>query len=175
VERVRYSVDAQRTRLVLDVSAKCDYKVSSHENPSRIAINMHGTHAGRGLNPVAIPRGIVARVRVNKLSWGTQVVLDLKGRARYEHFTLSKSRGRPDRIVLDVLGEPSRARPTSTPAGRIAGEKPIIVAVDAGHGGKDPGAKGLYGLVEKRLVLDIAKRITAEVTKRFLPGLPMFT
>lgn len=167
IERVRYSIDAQRTRLVLDVNAKCSYEVSTHKNPHRIAINMRGTHAGRSLKPVTIPRGIVTRVRVNKLSWGTQVVLDLKGRARFEHFTLAKSSGRPDRIVLDVLGGPSTSWATQTPAVRNeGGGKPIIVAVDAGHGGKDPGARGLYGLVEKRLVLDIAKRTAAKINEK---------
>jgi N-acetylmuramoyl-L-alanine amidase len=44
--------------------------------------------------------------------------------------------------------------------------RPFVVAVDAGHGGRDNGTVGRYGLVEKKLSLDIARRLTEELNRR---------
>jgi N-acetylmuramoyl-L-alanine amidase len=65
---------------------------------------------------------------------------------------VSPGRGTGLRVIPPrVLSDPSRKA------------KPIRVVIDAGHGGKDPGAKGPAGY-EKDLVLDIAKRLAAKLT-----------
>ncbi len=38
-------------------------------------------------------------------------------------------------------------------------KKQVVVAIDAGHGGEDPGAIGKYGTKEKKIVLQIAKKL----------------
>jgi N-acetylmuramoyl-L-alanine amidase len=66
---------------------------------------------------------------------------------------------------VDVL-EPAAKAAGAPPAPR---EETFVVAVDAGHGGSDPGATGRFGLVEKNLALDIAKRVAAHID-----GIPGF-
>ena len=47
--------------------------------------------------------------------------------------------------------------------------KDIVIAIDAGHGGKDPGAKGANGTQEKKVVFQIAKKLAALINKK--PGM----
>jgi hypothetical protein len=86
VDRARYSVQGATTRVVLDVSKLCDYKISNHKNPDRIAINLPGSRAGNALKSLSLEDGVVDRVRVNRLSWGVQVVLDLQKPAAWKDF-----------------------------------------------------------------------------------------
>lgn len=176
LERVRYSTVEARARVVLDLSAPCRYDVSGHHNPERVAINLTGVRASSALAPLTIGRGGVKRIRINRLSWGVQVVVDLEGPATWRHFVLARSRGRSDRVVLDIIpggNHPIVARARSGSSRRIrtasarghpgAEKRRIVVAIDAGHGGKDPGARGRYRIVEKRATLDIARRIARKV------------
>ena len=169
VERVRFSVQPERTRIVLDLSTPCGYEVVHHNNPERIAINLPRVRAGAQLDGIPVGEGGVKRVRVNRLSWGTQLVIDLDQPAPWSDFTLSRSGRKPDRIVVDV-------RPASAPVARrsaavgdtrgavaSARARTVVVAVDAGHGGEDPGTIGRFGLVEKQLTLDLARRVARAV------------
>jgi N-acetylmuramoyl-L-alanine amidase len=164
VEHIRYYVHDGYTRVVLDVSGPSQYRVSGHRNPERIAINIQDARAGRALRNVTVGDGGIKRVRVNRLSWGTQVVLDLDGEASWKHFTLASSGRKSDRIVLDVT--PAGTAPAVTaarrPRSRAVDDAVYIVAIDAGHGGKDRGTTG-HGLVEKELTLDIARRVAAGI------------
>ncbi len=176
LENVRYSTVDGRTRVVLDMSAVCRYDVSAHHDPERVAINLRGVRASSALGPVTIGRGGVRRVRINRLSWGVQVVVDLEGPASWRHFTLARSGSRDDRVVVDILPGTAtspvartapRKRPKSSSTTKkktSAARSPLItVAIDAGHGGKDPGARGRYRIVEKKATLDLARRIAKHI------------
>ncbi len=181
INNIRYSVHLDNTRIVLDLSRRASYQIVSFKNPDRIAINLKRVKIGNGVQPPRISGGIVEKVRINQLTWGSQIVLDLRGKAGWKDFALPKAENRSDRIVLDVY-------PSKAPAGKPSGTgsnggksseigksvtgapaapdgKKIIVAIDPGHGGMDPGARGKYGLTEKYLVLDYAKRIAKEINK----------
>ena len=160
VEAARYSVDQSRTRVVLDVSARCAYQVTTLEGPDRLVVNIPDARPGAALKPISMSRGAVHRLRVNRLSWGVQIVFDLRGPARWEDFTLPRSGKHRDRIVVDLFEPVRAAAATSRSAPR---EETFVVAIDAGHGGSDPGTMGRFGLVEKTLALDIAKRVAARI------------
>jgi N-acetylmuramoyl-L-alanine amidase len=155
VERVRYSVRKDRTRVVLDCASKLSYEIKPFHNPERLAINLRGVkiHSGAA-KPRKVARGVVKGIRVNRLSWGTQVVLDLRSGASWKHFRLSRTKEKPDRIVVDVWRDGASHEEAEA-------KRPIIVAIDAGHGGFDPGATGRYHLVEKEVALDIARRLVS--------------
>ncbi|MFH1754285.1 MAG: N-acetylmuramoyl-L-alanine amidase [Candidatus Latescibacterota bacterium] len=187
VNQIRYSVQFDHTRIVLDLSRKTNYELVELTDPARIAINIKRTRLSDGTAPLGVSNGIVKCVRLNQLSWGCQIVLDLREEATYKHFELNKSNDLPDRIVIDVypvqsstqpgLSGADRHRPSPTAVAEAAVQNrnsagPVsrncIVAIDAGHGGMDPGAMGTYGIVEKHLVLDISKQIVAEINRH--PG-----
>lgn len=161
VERTRYSVDGDHTRIVLDISARCEYKISNHKNPDRIAINLPGARAGKYLNALELDKGVVDRVRVNRLSWGVQVVLDLHKPAAWKEFTLARNKQHPDRIVLDVYDTPTHRAAGNAGKPRPRSDDLYIVAVDPGHGGKDHGTSK----VEKKLTLDIGNRIANRINQ----------
>jgi N-acetylmuramoyl-L-alanine amidase len=149
--------------VVLDLDRRCSYKITKHKNPERIAINVRGAGAAKSISNVKLNSGAVGRVRVNRLSWGTQVVLDLDGPVEWKDFILAKNGKRPNRIVLDVFGVPSQRSTGSVAAGtapvkRIKGDK-FVVAIDAGHGGSDPGTSK----VEKQFNLEMSRRIAARI------------
>ncbi len=124
-----------------------------------------------------------------------QVVLDVWKRPRYQIFALDPVQGKPHRIVIDVYRDdgqrapPPQPKPAAVeestqpattsvteggqsetaPAEPVA-ERPFVkkitrVVIDAGHGGEDPGAKGLYGLREKELTLDVARRLARRIDR----------
>ncbi len=170
VERVRYYQHEGYVRLVLDVDGPCKYQVIRHKNPDRIAINIRGSRAGRSLKNVTVGGGGIERVRINRLTWGTQVVVDLSGPATWKEFTLARTKSKRDRIVLDVSPRRSsssndvvasridtRRKETPPPSSNV-----FVVAVDAGHGGRDRGTKS-GSLIEKRLTLDMARRVVDEI------------
>jgi N-acetylmuramoyl-L-alanine amidase len=163
VQRARYSVQGLKTRVVLDLDGPTEYKITTHKNPDRLAVNIPDTRAAKSFPRLVLDAGVVERIRVNRLSWGTQVVLDLTKPAHWKDFSLRRNGNLPDRIVVDVFDTQPRQtvrRSDPVPATPSAGKNDLyIVAVDAGHGGKDPGTSK----VEKSLNLDMAKRIARRI------------
>jgi N-acetylmuramoyl-L-alanine amidase len=173
VSYIRHSVHNKQTRVVIDLSARAGYKVFSVKNPERIAINIPGARLSRKLGAVSISDGVIRRIRINRLSWGSQVVLDLRSEAGWRDFYLAAVDDMPHRIILDITpatgggGTQVATQPArSTPTRKSASRRPYVIAIDAGHGGSDPGAMGRYKLVEKREALDMARRVTAEINGR---------
>jgi N-acetylmuramoyl-L-alanine amidase len=71
-----------------------------------------------------------------------------------------------------TLAEPSRL-PKVEAAARSKTDRLIIVALDPGHGGEDPGAVGPGGTREKDVVLQIAHRLQARINATSINGNPM--
>ena len=65
----------------------------------------------------------------------------------------------PDVISIPTTPPPNNPTPSVKP--RTVGQKRTVVAIDPGHGGKDPGAIGIRGLQEKNVILPISKKIAA--------------
>ncbi|UCH82774.1 MAG: N-acetylmuramoyl-L-alanine amidase [Candidatus Latescibacterota bacterium] len=180
VLRVRHGAKDDHTRIVLDLSSKVRYEIRRFENPERLAINLRKTKAGRDVKRFDISDGVVRRIRVNHLSWGTQVVLDLRSAVDWTDFFLAPVDDMPARIVLDLTpAQPSntvrkKAAPVPAPARAMVvtskrttrAAREYVVAVDAGHGGKDPGAIGKNKLIEKHVALDLARRVASEIDSK---------
>ena len=79
------------------------------------------------------------------------------GYRTHEHFELNN----PSRLVLDLRGEPGSGAPTVAPAPRTRGER--VIVIDPGHGGREKGAAGPTGLLEKDVTLDLAQRLKREL------------
>jgi N-acetylmuramoyl-L-alanine amidase len=166
VSGVRHAVRDDNTRVVIDLSKPAKYEIKRFDNPERIAVNIPGVRLSNAVRPLSIEGSIVERVRFNRLSWGSQVVLDLKAHARWLDFHLIPVDDMPFRIVLDVQGGNRTTEPppvwNTTP--RIREPRPFVVAIDAGHGGSDPGASR-GRLIEKTAALDIARRLEKAIER----------
>ncbi len=143
------------TRVVVELSAPAPYETFVLQEPDRLVIDVS---AGLGELGRVAAAGAVQRIRVGRReAQVTRLVFDTAGAfLLYRHFTLPPDGGRPDRIVLDLKGGLAEPRARNTP---------FTVIVDAGHGGKDPGA--LRGsLREKDLTLAAAKMLREILRKR---------
>ena len=152
-----------KTRVVIDLSEKTEFRADKLINPDRIFIDIMGSIAKLEdtSKQIKIDDAVVKTVRTAQFNEEiTRVVFDLYQETRYELFSLIE----PDRVVIDIFksGEeavisetlPAKSEEKPTPGPEITGKR--VVIIDPGHGGKDPGAIGPTGLKEKEVTLGIA-------------------
>lgn len=168
LEQVRYWSSARYTRVVLDLDSEVEYRVGSiDENasagrPARIYVDLRETVGGKNLTPkLELTEGPVERIRFGRHDKATtRVVLDLRQAEDYNVFPLDE----PFRVVLDLWWtKDGRARSDKGgsrgggPATQAERPRLPLIVIDPGHGGNDPGAVGKGRLMEKDVVLSIAK------------------
>ncbi len=154
---IRYWPDQNSTRIVFELSNPTTYFDKYLSGPDRVYIDLHHTFIAGNITPIEIGNGIVKQVRTGQHDKQTvRVVLELTGAADYKISPLTS----PDRLVLDVYRE--------TMGGQILNLSPSMqtIVIDPGHGGKDPGATGKRGLMEKDIVLDVGLRLKRLVKDR---------
>jgi N-acetylmuramoyl-L-alanine amidase len=164
IRALRVHSGPEGTRIVVDLSGPVEHKLFTLLNPARVVIDVEGS----ALGPTArIPeaRGFVSRMRTGPQPNGVvRIVLELNESARPKSFLLPPSESFGHRLVVDL------ASPLAAEARRVATVEPaaprdLVVAIDAGHGGKDPGASGPKGAREKDVVLAIARELAAELER----------
>jgi N-acetylmuramoyl-L-alanine amidase len=159
---IRLSSGPLATRVVLDLDQAANHSVFELDNPYRIVIDLPHTAASASLN-LPVPKGKVRSVRTGVRPGGElRVVLDVTERVNPKSFILPPEGGFGHRVVIDLDADTAER----TEARRITQQytgRDIVVVIDAGHGGKDPGATGPRGVREKDVVLQIAKRLAAFV------------
>jgi N-acetylmuramoyl-L-alanine amidase len=152
----------QGTRVVLELSAPVEHRVFALSNPERIVIDLPASSAAASLERTEA-RGIVTGVRTGARPGGElRVVLELARAANPKTFLLAPDGQQGHRLVVDLLQSDTAAVVRETPAARD-----LVIAVDAGHGGQDPGATGRSGVREKDVVLAIARRLAAEIDRQY--------
>jgi len=160
---VRSYSHLDKTRVVIDLSEKTEFRADKLINPDRIFIDIMGSivKLEDTSKQIKIDDGVVKTVRTAQFNEEiTRVVFDLYQEARYDLFSLIE----PDRVVIDIFKSDEQAAISETPPAKPE-EKPApgpeitgkrVVIIDPGHGGKDPGAIGPTGLKEKDVTLGIA-------------------
>ncbi len=169
VQDVRLWSGPSATRVVLDLTARARYRIFTLERPPRVVVDLQGV---RPLSEQLLRRryrgGALKALRAAPRGGGLRVVLDLAAEARPKAFLLPPSGDYGYRLVVDLERPRPEARPAPA-AGRPDRPREVVVAVDAGHGGEDPGAKGYRGTYEKDVVLAIARRLARRVDRE--PGM----
>jgi N-acetylmuramoyl-L-alanine amidase len=173
VENVRVWTGPDKTRVVLDLDRSVDYTVFSLDDPNRLVVDIDASRMG--LEPELDPEhsGVVRKVRYGvREGQDLRVVFDLSGAARAKSFLLEPTGSYGHRLVLDLF--PKNARSASERVRRVARSLPdddrdMIVAIDAGHGGEDPGAIGPSGMYEKNIVMALARELERQVEEA--PGM----
>ena len=168
VVSLRYWTAPEHTRIVLDMSSECVYQVSKRNGPDRIVIDIPKGRLAAGLRKLNVGDGVVDRVRINRLSNGAQVVIDLPAMSNYRHFALKPNNIHPrHRIVIDVnrnITVTEKRRKTEK-ARKVAQSGDDVVIIDPGPGGSAPGAPSRYGPAEKYYTLPLSKMIAEEIEK----------
>jgi N-acetylmuramoyl-L-alanine amidase len=156
------------TRVVFDVSAPAEYKVFRLGNPDRIVIDFKNARLKKDIGRQPAKDAIIGGIRyAPRGDGGLRVVLDVSQKIQVKSFLLDPNEQYGNRLVVDLLNpQPTPVASTSSepePVKRAPdgseGIRPVVVAIDAGHGGEDPGARGYSGLYEKDAVLAIARKL----------------
>lgn len=160
IKSLRVHASTQRLRAVFDLSRSSAYHIFQLANPNRLVVDF--PHS-RFVDGFGTPNGagILKDVRTGQHDHATmRVVFDLRGPVQPKSFMLKPSGRGTYRLVIDLYPH-SQTRPVVAAELRYLpqGGRKVVVAVDPGHGGIDPGARGPNGLLEKNVTLAIGKRL----------------
>jgi N-acetylmuramoyl-L-alanine amidase len=165
IDGVRMWAGPESTRLVFDLSKSIEHKVFQLANPHRIVVDFKNTSLLKQLPMLDFTQTAIKRIRsAPRNGHDLRVVLDLKSSVAPKSFLLRPTGDYGHRLVVDL--EQSSTQSSLEAAKKIMASpsnkpRPIIVAVDAGHGGEDPGAIGKHGTHEKDVVLSISQKFAA--------------
>ena len=179
---------AESARITLSLNAPVNQKVFRLENPERLVIDLPGTRLASGVRMPSAAGPVVSMRNGLQPKQTLRLVVQLRpGVAsavrRGSGSQLIVELGKPVPMAQSSAASVAAAAPTpvptptasSTPAAVEAQHAPedsgrdVIVAIDAGHGGQDPGASGKAGTREKDVVLAIARSLARRINAE--PGM----
>lgn len=179
VQHMRVWRAPDHTRIVFDLSGPLEHRLFTLQDPHRIVVDMDNARLQEPLKDVDTGGPLLGAVRVGQPEEGPlRIVLDLKAEIRPRSFVLTPAGPYGHRLVIDlhdvksveeakaksqeiIRTPPVRARPAA---------RERVVAIDAGHGGEDPGAIGRrYRTFEKNITLAIARELARLVARE--PGM----
>ncbi|MBL4622463.1 MAG: N-acetylmuramoyl-L-alanine amidase [Immundisolibacteraceae bacterium] len=159
-----------QTRVVFELSATVKYKVFTLSSPDRLVVDLQQTAAGPGLE--LVNDQVIRSMRLGKRNQsGLRVVLDLTRPVTPKSFLIAPDGKSGHRLVVDLqFNEKPKIKVSAAARGlRDQPQRPVLVVIDPGHGGKDPGALGHKGLQEKDVVLAISKELAKLINQA--PGM----
>jgi N-acetylmuramoyl-L-alanine amidase len=173
VDGIAVSATGAATRVVLELSGPVTSTVFTLDHPDRVVIDLNGAFVDAPrlhLPPVEPP---VRLIRVAARGRGiVRVVLDLDRRLRPQLVNSEPGTERA-RVIVDLLAPgavpPTITAPAEVPTVAYAAPRDLVIAVDAGHGGEDPGATGRDGTREKDVTLAVARALATRINAE--PGM----
>jgi N-acetylmuramoyl-L-alanine amidase len=170
IRQARLWRSEDKVRLVFDLSGPVSYKTFTLSAPERLIIDVSGASLGGDFSQLALNDTVIRAIRSGPFGQGdTRIVLDLNNPVLLNSFLLAPQDGQSHRLVLDLVSaKPIQIAPKvprETPQISAHPKRDIIVVVDPGHGGKDPGAVGAKGEREKDVVLSIAQMLAKRLKK----------
>ena len=174
VEGLRIWPAPDHTRLVIDTASAVDHTIFALAGPHRLVIDLKDTRLQASLDKLDLSGSPIRRIRSAVRNGNDlRVVLDLQKSVKPRSFLLKPNQQYGHRLVVDLIDEGGTrvdkakvATPTITHD--AASKRDIVIVIDAGHGGEDPGAIGPRGTREKDVVLNMAKTLHDLINSR--PG-----
>ncbi|NNL50693.1 MAG: AMIN domain-containing protein [Woeseiaceae bacterium] len=165
VENVRIWDENEKTRVVLDLSHSVAHNIFTLRGPDRLVIDLKDGRLAKSLTSMPRGTGAVRTIRsAIRANGQLRVVLDLNSGVRSRSFTTGPNDKYGDRLVIDLQRSGSQAVKRASEEYRPG--RDIVIAIDPGHGGHDPGAVGKRRTREKDVALsvsrELARRIDAE-------------
>lgn len=185
IRSVRLWRAPDNTRLVFDLSGPVQHSVFTLAAPDRIVIDVTGAKLATNLEQLSLANTPITGVRSAQRSVDDlRVVIDLSAPVSPKSFTLAPNQQYGHRLVVDLFDQGSAPPATQTPSIATSeppvpvtptqpppkltpvpnGKRDIVVAIDAGHGGEDPGALSpVKGQYEKNVTLAISKELQRQI------------
>jgi len=166
INSVRVWPSPDSTRVVFDLADKPDFSYFMLKNPLRLVVDLENTNKIKDLPSIPKKHQIVSKLRYSKAknSKGVRFVFELTGAVKPVLFALAPTGPYKNRLVVDLYDK-EQAKPVAKSSNaavkkrELSKQRDIVIAIDAGHGGEDPGSIGPSGTYEKTITLQIAKRL----------------
>lgn len=153
-------------RLVFDLSGPVQFKTFSLSAPERLIIDLSGANLSGDFSQLSLNNTVIRSIRSGHYGHGdTRIVLDLSEPVQLNSFLLPPQDGQGHRLVLDLKASVPLQIAAAPIIDKAHPKRDIIVVVDPGHGGKDPGAIGAKGEREKDVVLSIAQLLAKRLKR----------
>ncbi|MCX4046544.1 N-acetylmuramoyl-L-alanine amidase [Aeromonas veronii] len=171
LKSVRIWPSPDNTRVVLDMSSAPNYNYFTLAGPDRLVIDLKGASNAANLARVENNSELVRKIRESTPleKGGLRLVLDLSSAIKPVVFPLAPAGPYGHRLVIDLPYEEKRsaAAVQSTPVGGKG--RGVVIAIDPGHGGEDPGSIGPRRTYEKRVTLAVSQKLAALIDRE--PGM----
>ncbi len=161
IDGVRVRPSPDRTRIVFDLSHPVDHRIFSLTDPSRLVIDIQDASLNTSIKSLSLKNTPISSIRTSRRDGDdVRVVLDLTDEVRPRSFVLQPIMQYGDRLVIDLYTSSQQTAPIVQKADRLKNQmRDVVIAIDPGHGGDDPGAIGPGKLYEKDVVLAISQRL----------------
>jgi N-acetylmuramoyl-L-alanine amidase len=169
IDSVRLWRAPDHTRLVFDLSGQVEHKIFTLDSPQRLVIDVKHTAFATKPSQLKLANTPITELRSAQFDGDNlRIVLELREKINPRSFVLDRNEQYGDRLVIDLYDRAKHSEKTVGDA--LLGQKSrdIVIAIDAGHGGEDPGAIGPKRLREKNVVLAISRVIQSMVDRE--PG-----
>jgi len=169
VREARLWAAPDSTRIVFDVSSPVQHSLFTLKKPNRIVVDIRDAKLLKSLSGSEYAKGIVQRIRTGKHNNSDiRIVLDLAKAVKPKSFLLKPHQNYGHRLVIDLqAGSTVKAKASKPVTKKIKPQRrDLVIAIDAGHGGEDPGAIGYRGTREKDVVMAIARRLQRMINRQ---------
>lgn len=161
VKNIRLSKNTGYVRLVFDLDNNTNHSIFTLHDPERVVLDIKKASMSHGLVDRVQADSLIKSIRSGvRNDNDLRVVFDLSKQVTPRSFLLAPSDKSGHRLVLDLHDK------NKTSAVKKSKKRDVVIAIDAGHGGKDPGATGRSGTKEKTITLQIAKRLEKDINKQ---------
>ena len=181
IDGVRIWPSPDNTRVVFDMKAAPEFTYFTLKNPLRLVIDLKNTSDSAKLSGVENSGNLIKKLRYStpKNKSSARIVVELNRSTKPSLFAVTPNGSLGHRLVVDLPDSAPKTSATlsaSSSTGSVviddkssARDRDIIVAIDAGHGGHDPGSVGPAGTYEKHITLSIAKKLESKINRE--PGM----
>ena len=169
IKNLQLTTTAEGTRAVFELNGPLDYKLFEIANPDRIVLDLRASSFAEGF-ATPVGRGLLKSVRTGKQGKDVRVVFDLASGVRPKSFLLLPGDKAPYRLVVDLFPRgKSKSEVVKQASPPMEKPRDVVIAIDAGHGGDDPGATGAAGTREKEITLAVARELKRLIDRQ--PGM----
>lgn len=163
IENIRVWAENGKTRVVMDLSRPAEHSIFTLRGPDRLVVDLKDGRLSRSLTQLPANTGSIKAIRTGIRANGQlRVVLDLNEEVRSKSFAAGPNDSYGDRLVIDLQRQGSLHAVKRASEGYVQG-RDLVIAVDAGHGGHDPGAVGRGRTREKDIALAVGRLLASRI------------